>query len=286
MTSPLILIAGPCVIESRSFAIDVAKELKSQLSGLPIEFYFKASYDKANRSSGKSFRGPGMLEGLKVLGDIRESLKVPTLTDFHETADAEAVSEVVDVLQVPAFLCRQTDLVLKAAEVCLKMNRKLNIKKGQFLAPWDAKNIVTKVQSVLQEGSSTRALSDFLWMTERGVSFGYNRLVVDMISFQILKGLGARAIYDATHSIQLPGAAPGGEATGGERKYLETLSRAAVAAGAEGVFMEVHPDPASAKSDGPNAFPLHRVRGFVEQLVRIYQLAGSLPPVLQREDLS
>ncbi len=279
--SEMTLIAGPCVIEDEGLVMEVASELKRQLSHLPVRLYFKASFDKANRTSIEGFRGPGLEKGLKILDQVREKTGLPLLTDFHTPDQAEKLAAVVDFLQVPAFLCRQTDMIVAAAEAALKKGRRLNIKKGQFLAPWDAKNIVEKVRAVEAKLSLQNPPSkDWFCLTERGVSFGYNALVVDMISFQCMKRYGVPVIYDATHSIQSPGAGVGGKSTGGKREYLETLARAAMAAGADGLFMECHPRPQTAKSDGPNAFYLEYVGEFVQQLLKIRELVASQPKLL------
>jgi 2-dehydro-3-deoxyphosphooctonate aldolase (KDO 8-P synthase) len=281
----MTLIAGPCVIEDEGLVLEVAQELKCQLKDLPVRLYFKASFDKANRTSIHSFRGPGMSQGLKILDRVRQKTGLPLLTDFHTPEQAEPVAEVVDFLQLPAFLCRQTDMVSAAAEAALKYRRRLNIKKGQFLAPWDAKNIVTKVREVEKQVLDSGLVSssppdDWFCLTERGVTFGYNTLVVDMISFQAMKRNRVPVIYDATHSIQTPGAAAGGASTGGKREYLEVLARSAMAAGADGLFMECHPRPAQAKSDGPNAFYLEHVGAFVKQLLEIRGLVAGQPKLL------
>lgn len=275
----MTLIAGPCVIEDAGLVLEVAQELKRQLDGLPIKLTFKASFDKANRSSIDGFRGPGMAEGLKILSKVREKTGLPLLTDLHTPEQARTVAEVVDFLQVPAFLCRQTDLVVAAAESALALGRRLNIKKGQFLAPWDAKNIVEKVRAV-EARDGKKFAEDGFFITERGVTFGYNTLVVDMSGFQCIQRFGVPVIYDATHSIQMPGAGSGGKSTGGKREYLETLARAAMAAGADGLFMECHPRPSEAKSDGPNAFYLEHVGAFVRQLLAIRELVASQPKLL------
>ncbi len=274
MTKPMTLIAGPCVIEDEGLVHEIATELKRQLAGLPIELYFKASFDKANRTSIEGFRGPGLEQGLKILSRVREVTGLPILTDVHTPEQVAPVAEVVDFIQIPAFLCRQTDLVVEAARAAVARKRKLNVKKGQFLAPWDAKNIVDKVRAA--------GLTDpeALHLTERGASFGYNTLVVDMISFQTMKRFGVPTIYDATHSIQSPGGGAGGKSTGGKREYLESLARAAMAAGADGLFMECHPRPAEAKSDGPNAFYLEHVGTFVRQLLEIRALVAGMPKLL------
>lgn len=275
-TSKMTLIAGPCVIEDEGLTLEIAQELKSQLSGLPVDFYFKASFDKANRSAHDSFRGPGMVQGLKILDGIKARTGLRLVTDLHTPDQAAPVAEVVDFLQIPAFLCRQTDLVVAATEAALARGRKLNVKKGQFLAPWDARNIIEKVRSI----GGVAAGKDFLHITERGTSFGYNTLVVDMIAFQTIQGFGVPVIYDATHSIQMPGGGAGGKTTGGKREYLETLARAAMAAGADGLFMECHPRPQEAKSDGPNAFYLKYVGEFIRQLLAIRQLVSGQPKLL------
>ena len=276
----MILIAGPCVIEDEGLVMEVAQELKKQLGALPIELYFKSSFDKANRTSISGFRGPGMEKGLKILARVREKTGLPLLTDFHSPDQAIPVAEVVDFLQVPAFLCRQTDMIAAGAAAALKHGRKLNVKKGQFLAPWDARNIVEKVEEVAKQTHGSRPVPDWLFLTERGTSFGYNTLVVDMTSFQCMKRFGVPVIYDATHSIQTPGAGPSGKSTGGKREYLETLARAAMAAGADGLFMECHPRPHEAKSDGPNAFYLEHVGAFVKQLLEIRALVQAQPKLL------
>lgn len=284
MGTPMTLIAGPCVIEDEGLVFEVAQELKRQLQGLPVEFYFKASFDKANRTSIDGFRGPGLKKGLQILDQVRAKTGLALLTDFHTPEQALPVAETVDFLQVPAFLCRQTDMIVAAAEASLKHARRLNIKKGQFLAPWDAKNIVEKVRAVelaMREKTHTATTrKDWFCLTERGVSFGYNSLVVDMISFQCLKRYQVPVIYDATHSIQTPGGGEGGKSTGGKREYLETLARAAMAAGADGLFMECHPRPHEAKSDGPNAFYLDQVGTFVRQLLEIRACVTRMPHLL------
>ena len=278
--SPMTLIAGPCIIEDEGLILEVAQELKRQLLDLPVRLYFKASFDKANRTSIEGFRGPGMSDGLKMLSRVREKTGLALLTDFHTPDQAEPVAEVVDFLQIPAFLCRQTDMIIAGAEAALKHGRRLNVKKGQFLAPWDARNIVEKVRAVEEKVKASGLAKDWFCLTERGVSFGYNQLVVDMKSFQCMQAFGAPVIYDATHSIQTPGAAPGGKSTGGQREYLETLARAAMAAGADGLFMECHPRPSEAKSDGPNAFYLEHVGTFIKQLLEIRAVVHSHPKLL------
>jgi 2-dehydro-3-deoxyphosphooctonate aldolase (KDO 8-P synthase) len=275
----MTLIAGPCVIEDEGLVMEIATELKRQLHGLPVHLFFKASFDKANRSSIDGFRGPGMKEGLRILSKVREKLGLPVLTDVHECAQVEAVAEQIDFLQIPAFLCRQTDLIVSVTEAALKWNRKVNVKKGQFLAPSDTKNIVEKVRAVEAKATGAHKKID-LFLTERGSSFGYNTLMVDMTSFQTMKKFGVPTIYDATHSIQSPGAGPGGKSTGGKRENLEVLARAAFAAGADGLFMECHPRPELAKSDGPNAFYLEHVGEFVQQILEFRKLAHQLPKLL------
>ncbi len=277
----MTLIAGPCVIEDEGLVMEVAEELKHQLAGLPVKLYFKSSFDKANRTSIDGFRGPGMRNGLAILEKVRVKTGLPILTDFHTPEQAEPVAEICDFIQIPAFLCRQTDIIVEGARAALKHGRRLNVKKGQFLAPWDAKNIVDKVRSCERKFAADRQLeSDWFCLTERGVTFGYNSLVVDMVSFQEMKAFGAPIIYDATHSIQSPGGGAGGKSTGGKRQYLETLARAAMAAGADGLFMECHPRPSEAKSDGPNAFYLEHVGSFIRQLLSIRDLVRAMPKLL------
>jgi 2-dehydro-3-deoxyphosphooctonate aldolase (KDO 8-P synthase) len=281
---PMTLIAGPCVIEDEGLVLEIAQELKQQMAGLPVKLYFKASFDKANRTSIHGFRGPGMESGLKILRKVKEKTGLPLLTDVHTPDQAKPVAEAVDFLQVPAFLCRQTDMIIACAEAALLRGGRLNVKKGQFLAPWDAKNIVDKVKEVekglVDSGKIRKPESDWFCITERGVCFGYNTLVVDMTSFQYIQKMGIPSIYDATHSIQSPGAGAGGKSTGGKRENLEVLARAAMAAGADGLFMEVHPRPAEAKSDGPNAFYLEHAGTFVRQLLAIRALVGVQPKLL------
>lgn len=277
------LMAGPCVIEDEGLVLEVASELQKQLQGLPVEFYFKASFDKANRTSIDGFRGPGLKAGLRILEKVKGLYGFGLLTDFHTPDQAEAVAEVVDVLQVPAFLCRQTEMIVAGAEAALTHGRRLNVKKGQFLAPWDAKNIIEKVQAVALRSSKPASRKDWFSLTERGVSFGYNTLVVDMTVFQVIQGLSGGSvpvIYDATHSVQMPGAASGGKSTGGKRENIEVLARAAVAAGADGLFLECHPRPESAKSDGPNAFRLEYVGDFIKQILEIRALVSKMPKYL------
>ncbi|WP_411869383.1 3-deoxy-8-phosphooctulonate synthase [Vulcanococcus limneticus] len=264
----LTLIAGPCVIESRELALDIAEQVKAITDRLGIRYIFKASYDKANRSSGDSFRGPGVNGGLEVLAEVKQRFGLPVLTDIHESHQAAPVAEVVDVLQIPAFLCRQTDLLLAAAAATRGTDKIINVKKGQFLAPWDMAQVVKKLREAGVEN---------LWLTERGSSFGYNTLVVDYRGLPQLQELGCPVIFDATHSVQQPGGK--GTSTGGQREFVAPLARAAVAVGVDGLFMEVHPDPDNALSDGPNMVPLHRLEPLLEQLLAIRgALAGGLAP--------
>jgi 2-dehydro-3-deoxyphosphooctonate aldolase (KDO 8-P synthase) len=242
LDQPLFLIAGPCVVESRELALDTAGELKEICAGLGVHFIYKSSYDKANRTSLKSFRGLGMDKGLEILGEVRKKVGVPVLTDVHESEDIDAVAGVVDVLQTPAFLCRQTDFICAVAAA----GKPVNIKKGQFLAPSDMRNVVEKARA-----ASGR---DNIMVCERGASFGYNNLVSDMRSLAIMRETGCPVVFDATHSVQLPGGQ--GTASGGQREFVPVLARAAVASGVAGLFMETHPDPEKALSDGPNAWPL------------------------------
>lgn len=280
----MTLIAGPCVIEDEGLVLEVAQELKRQMAGLPVKLYFKASFDKANRTSIHGFRGPGMKDGLKILAKVKEKTGLPLLTDIHTPDQAEPVAEVCEFVQIPAFLCRQTDMIVAGCEAVLKRGGRLNVKKGQFLAPWDAKNIVEKARevekSLVDAGLARSPRGDWFCVTERGVSFGYNTLVVDMTSFQCIQRFGVPVIYDATHSIQMPGAGAGGKSTGGKRENLEVLARAAMAAGADGLFMETHPRPAEAKSDGPNAFYLEHAGEFVRQLLAIRELVRGQPKLL------
>jgi 2-dehydro-3-deoxyphosphooctonate aldolase (KDO 8-P synthase) len=278
--SAMPLIAGPCVIEDEGLVLEVATELKRQLALFPVEFYFKASFDKANRTSIDGFRGPGMNEGLKILSRVREKTGLKLLTDFHTPEQAGPVAEVVDFMQIPAFLCRQTEMIQAGAEAALKHGRRLNVKKGQFLAPWDAKNIVEKIRTVEERSQKRPMRPDWACLTERGVSFGYNTLVVDMTSFQTMRAFGVPVIYDATHSVQSPGAGAGGKSTGGKRENIEVLARAAISAGADGLFLECHPRPEKAKSDGPNAFYLEHVGAFVKQLIELRAVVSRMPKLL------
>lgn len=249
--SPLFLIAGTCVVESEAMTIDTAGTLKEITHELGIPFIYKSSFDKANRSSKNSFRGPGIDEGLRILSEVRKQLDLPVLTDVHEDTPMNEVADVVDVLQTPAFLCRQTNFILKVASAGIPVN----IKKGQFLSPWEMQNVVDKAKSTGNEQ---------IMVCERGFSFGYNNLVSDMRSLAILRGTGCPVVFDATHSVQLPGGK--GSASGGQREFIPVLARAAVAAGVAGVFMETHPDPDSALSDGPNAWPLDNMFALLEIL--------------------
>jgi 2-dehydro-3-deoxyphosphooctonate aldolase (KDO 8-P synthase) len=252
LDKPLFVIAGPCAIESRQLALDTAGQLKEICSLVGIPFIYKSSFDKANRTSGKSFRGMGMEDGLKILDDVKSQIDVPVLTDVHEIDQIEAVAAVVDVLQTPAFLCRQTDFIHAVAAA----GRPVNIKKGQFLAPADMKNVVDKAREVSKQ--------DNIMVCERGASFGYNNLVSDMRALMIMRETGCPVVFDATHSVQLPGGQ--GTSSGGQREFVPVLARAAVASGVSGVFMETHPNPEQALSDGPNAWPLKHMRALLETL--------------------
>jgi 2-dehydro-3-deoxyphosphooctonate aldolase (KDO 8-P synthase) len=251
---PFFLIAGPCVIESEALAIDTAGELKAIAAALDIPFIYKSSYDKANRSSHKSFRGPGVDEGLRILQLVREQIDVPVLTDVHEDTPLDEVSAVVDVLQTPAFLCRQTNFIQNVAA----QGKPVNIKKGQFMSPWDMRNVVDKAMATGNQQ---------IMVCERGASFGYNNLVSDMRSLAVMRDCGVPVVFDATHSVQLPGGQ--GNCSGGQREFVPVLARAATAAGISGLFMETHPDPDKALSDGPNAWPLAHLRALLEVLKRI-----------------
>jgi len=252
---PLFLIAGPCVVESRDLNVDVAGKLKDICAKAGIPFIFKSSYDKANRSSAASFRGPGMAEGLRILAEVKRQIGVPVLTDVHEAADVAEVASVVDVLQTPAFLCRQTDFIQAVAAA----GRPVNIKKGQFLAPEDMLQVVRKAKAA--------SGADNIMVCERGASFGYHNLVSDMRSLAIMRATGCPVVFDATHSVQLPGGL--GTSSGGQREFVPVLARAAVAAGVAGVFMETHPEPAKALSDGPNAWPLAQMQELLETLSQL-----------------
>jgi 2-dehydro-3-deoxyphosphooctonate aldolase (KDO 8-P synthase) len=251
---PLALIAGPCVIEDEKTTLRCAERLMTITNGLSVPLIFKASFDKANRTSSTSYRGPGLKEGLRILAKVRESMGVPVLSDIHSIEQVRPASQVLDVIQIPAFLCRQTDLVIAVAE----SGKVVNIKKGQFLAPWDMGNVVEKAASAGNEN---------IILTERGVSFGYNNLVSDMRSLPILRGLGYPVVYDATHSVQLPGGLGG--SSGGQREFVEYLSRAAVATGVDGIFLEVHEDPDNALCDGPNSVKLGELAGMLKKLKSI-----------------
>ncbi len=249
------LIAGPCVIESEEMVLSIARQMKEITEELGIPYTFKASFDKANRTSLRSFRGPGLEEGLRILKKVKDIYGLPICTDIHESWQAAPAAEVADILQIPAFLCRQTDLLVAAA----RTGRCVNIKKAQFLAPWDMKNCVEKVR---QSGN------DHVMLCERGTSFGYNTLVVDMTGLRVMKDFGVPVIFDATHSVQKPGG--NGTSTGGNREYVEYLAKAAIAVGADGLFMETHPDPDVAKSDGPNMIPLGEMEALLKKLIRVY----------------
>jgi 2-dehydro-3-deoxyphosphooctonate aldolase (KDO 8-P synthase) len=257
---PFFLLAGPCVVESEQLQMDVAGALKEITGALGIPFIFKSSYDKANRSSGTSFRGPGMQRGLEILAKVKRELGVPIITDVHSEAEIAQVAEVVDVLQTPAFLCRQTDFIRAVAQ----SGRPVNIKKGQFLAPGDMKNVIDKARAAAREKGLPQ---DNFMACERGASFGYNNLVSDMRSLAIMRETGAPVVFDATHSVQLPGGQ--GTSSGGQREMVPVLARAAVAVGVAGLFMETHPDPAKALSDGPNAVPLKHMKALLETLVAL-----------------
>jgi len=265
---PFFLISGPCVVESEQLQMDVAGRLKEITSALGIPFIFKSSFDKANRSSGTSFRGPGLERGLEILAKVKRELNVPILTDVHDESQIAAVAAVVDVLQTPAFLCRQTDFIHAVAQ----SGKPVNIKKGQFLAPHDMKNVIDKARAAARE----KGLPEDVFMAcERGVSFGYNNLVSDMRSLAIMRETGAPVVFDATHSVQLPGGQ--GTSSGGQREFVPVLARAAVAVGVAGLFMETHPDPARALSDGPNAVPLHHMRSLLEQLLSLDRVVKAQP---------
>jgi len=259
---PLFLIAGPCVVESEQLSLDTAGNLREITARIGIPFIFKSSFDKANRSSGGSYRGPGLEDGLRILARVKEQIGVPILTDVHEDTPLDEVSDVVDVLQTPAFLCRQTNFILAVSRQGLPVN----LKKGQFLAPWDMKNVVEKARSTGNEQ---------IMVCERGVSFGYNNLVSDMRSLAAMRETGAPVVYDATHSVQLPGGQ--GSVSGGQREFVPVLARAAVAAGVSGLFMETHPDPEHALSDGPNSWPLHRIEELLETLMLLDRTVKARP---------
>ena len=253
----MFLIAGPCVIESEKHALMMAERVGKIAGDVGVPYIFKASYDKANRSSGKAFRGPGLTEGLRILAKIKADLRLPILTDIHEAGQAAQAAEVADILQIPAFLTRQTDLLLAAA----KTGRIVNVKKAQFLSPWDMDNVAEKISA---------SGNDKIILTERGASFGYNNLVVDMRSFPVLKKFGYPVVYDVTHSVQLPGGQ--GDASGGQPEFIETLARAGVAAGVDGIFLETHDNPAAALSDGANALPLAKLPELLSRLKQVSRL--------------
>jgi 2-dehydro-3-deoxyphosphooctonate aldolase (KDO 8-P synthase) len=256
---PLFLISGPCVIENREITFGVARFLKGLAQRLKIPVIFKSSYDKANRTSIDSFRGPGLDKGLEILAEVKTAIGLPVLSDIHRVSEIEKAAEILDIIQIPAFLSRQTDLITEAARTDLP----INIKKGQFLSPWDMEQVVLKVLSV----GNSRVL-----LTERGTSFGYNNLVVDMRSIFVMKNFGCPIVFDATHGVQLPGGR--GTSSGGQREFVAPLARAAIAAGADGVFLEVHPDPDSALCDGPNSLPFEQVEPLVIMLKEIHRIAG------------
>ncbi len=260
LNKPFFLIAGPCVVESEQLQMDTAGTLKEICSSLGIHFIFKSSYDKANRSSGTSFRGPGMAKGLEILAKVKRELQVPILTDVHNESHIAEVCKVVDVLQTPAFLCRQTDFIYAVAQSGLPVN----IKKGQFLAPWDMKNVIDKARAAARDKGFSE---DRFMACERGVSFGYNNLVADMTSLADMRTTGAPVVFDVTHSVQKPGGL--GTASGGAREMVPVLARAGVAVGVAGLFMETHPDPKNAMSDGPNAVPLKHMKALLESLVEL-----------------
>lgn len=262
LDQPLFLIAGPCVIESRELAMETAGRLKEITARLGVPFIYKSSFDKANRSSLGSFRGPGIEAGLQILADVKKALDVPVLTDIHEDTPLDEVAAVVDVLQTPAFLCRQTNFIVAACS----QGRPVNIKKGQFLSPWEMSNVVDKARSSGNEQ---------IMVCERGFTFGYNNLVSDMRALAVMRATGAPVVFDATHSVQLPGGK--GSASGGQREFVPVLARAAVAAGVSGLFMETHPDPAQALSDGPNAWPLDRLERLLETLKQLDDTVKTRP---------
>ena len=265
-TSTFFLIAGPCVIESEQMCLDIAGTMKETTDRLGIPYIFKASFDKANRSSGKSFRGPGRDAGLEILAKVRHQIGVPVLTDVHGIDDIAPVAAVCDVLQTPAFLCRQTDFI----EACAASGKPVNIKKGQFLAPGDMQNVVDKARDAARDAGVTE---DTIMVCERGASFGYNNLVSDMRSLAIMRRTGCPVVFDATHSVQLPGGQ--GSSSGGQREFVPVLARAAVATGIHGLFMETHPDPAKAMSDGPNAWPLAQMPQLLEHLLTLVHAVKS-----------
>ena len=254
---PLVLISGPCVIESENFALDTAKHLKDLALELNIPFIYKASYDKANRSSYSSFRGPGLIEGLKILEKVKTKLSIPVISDVHTVEEVDAAKEVLDILQIPAFLCRQTDLVT----ACAKTGCAVNVKKGQFLAPWDMKNVIDKIESCGNHN---------ILLTERGYTFGYNNLVADMRSIPIMQSLGYPVCFDGTHSVQLPGGL--GTSSGGQREMIPTLSKSATAAGCDVIFLESHPDPSKAKSDAASVMDFKDLKSLIQKLQKIHSI--------------
>jgi 2-dehydro-3-deoxyphosphooctonate aldolase (KDO 8-P synthase) len=258
LNRPLFLIAGPCVIESQQLAIDTAGYLKEITARLGIKFIYKSSYDKANRSSDKTFRGLGMDEGLRILDEVKKQLNLPILTDVHELEEISQVADVADILQTPAFLCRQTNFIKAVA----KTGKVVNIKKGQFLSPWDMKNVADKALAVDNHG--------LIMVCERGVSFGYNNLVSDMRSLMVMRDTNCPVVFDATHSVQLPGGQ--GNSSGGQREFVPALAKAAVAVGVSGIFVETHPNPNEAKSDGPNSFPMYQIEDFLAEIMSIDKL--------------
>ena len=260
------LIAGPCVIESREMVLNIAKTIKNITDSLNIDYVFKASFDKANRSSSGSFRGPGIEKGLSILKEVKETLGVKVLTDIHESQQAKKIANAVDIIQIPAFLCRQTDLLLASAHAIKGTNKAINIKKGQFLAPWDMKQVVKKLREAGVKN---------LFLTERGTSFGYNTLVVDFRALPQLSNLGCPVIFDATHSVQQPGGR--GHSSGGQREFVAPLTRAAAAVGIDGIFMEVHPNPEQALSDGPNMITPERLEPILKEVIKIKNVLGNEP---------
>lgn len=265
---PFFLIAGPCVLEGEEMAVDIARRMKAITDELGIHYIFKASFDKANRTSETGFRGPGMTEGLSILKRVRDLVGVPVLTDVHTAEEVPVVAQVVDVLQTPAFLCRQTDFI----HACAMSGKPVNIKKGQFLSPWDMKNVVDKARAAAARAGVP---ADNFMVCERGASFGYGNLVSDMRSLAIMRETGAPVVFDATHSVQLPGG--NGTSSGGQRQFVPVLARAAVAAGVAGLFMETHPNPACAKSDGPNVVPLDQMKPLLEELAAIDRVVKAHP---------
>jgi 2-dehydro-3-deoxyphosphooctonate aldolase (KDO 8-P synthase) len=256
---PFLLIAGPCALESEEMAMEVATTMKEVCARIGMSYVFKASFDKANRTALDSFRGPGLDKGLEIMARVRESVGVPVISDVHETSHVKPAAEVLDIIQIPAFLSRQTDLLIAAAET----GKPISLKKGQFLSPWDMKHAVSKIKHTGNHN---------LMLTERGAMLGYNNLVVDMRSFPVMRSMGCPVIYDATHSVQLPGGA--GASSGGQREFIPPLTRAAVAAGIDGIFMEVHPDPDNAFCDGPNSWPLDEIEGLLKCVMTIHECAG------------